>query len=353
MTEAGAAPRNRAAAVPGRAPSAPRHRTLGLSDADVIRMYEVLVLAQLLDERSWILNRQGKAAFVISCRGQEAAQVGSAFVLRPDRDWLVPYYRDLAAVLLFGMTPRELLLAQLARAGDPSSGGRQMPGHFGARARRILSGGSPVATQILHAAGIALAGKIRKRDEVTACYFGEGSTSEGDFHEGLNFAGIHRLPILFICENNGYAISVPQSKQMAIKDVAMRAAGYGMPGVVVDGNDTLAVYEASKAAFERARRAEGPTLIEAKTYRLVPHSSDDDDKRYRQRDEVEEWRAKDPVTRFQTYLLSVGVLDGEGDQALRARQQAIIDDATEFAEAAPLPRPEDALRHVYAEEGHP
>ncbi len=341
---------NKDAAAPGRAASVPRHRTLGLSDDDALRMYEILVLARLLDERSWILNRQGKAAFVISCQGQEAAQVGSAFVLRPDRDWLVPYYRDLAAVLLFGMTPRELLLAQLARAGDPNSGGRQMPGHFGARPRRILSGGSPVATQILHAAGIALASKIRKRDEVTACYFGEGSTSEGDFHEGLNFAGIHKLPVIFVCENNGYAISVPQSKQMPVKDVASRAAGYGMPGVVVDGNDTLAIYEASKTAFDRARRAEGPTLIEAKTYRLVPHSSDDDDKRYRQRDEVEEWRAKDPLTRFQTYLLSVGVLDATGEQLLRQRQQERVDEATEFAEAAPFPPPEDALLHVYAEE---
>jgi 2-oxoisovalerate dehydrogenase E1 component alpha subunit len=338
------------AAVPGRAASTPRHRALGLTDQDAVRMYEILVLARLLDERSWILNRQGKAAFVISCQGQEAAQVGSAFVLRPDQDWLVPYYRDLAAVLLFGMTPRELLLAQLARTGDPNSGSRQMPGHFGARSRRILSGGSPVATQILHAAGIALASKITKRDEVTACYFGEGSTSEGDFHEGLNFAGIHRLPVIFICENNGYAISVPQTKQMAVKDVACRAAGYGMPGVVIDGNDTLAVYEASKAAFDRARSGEGPTLIEAKTYRLVPHSSDDDDKRYRQRGEVEEWRAKDPVTRFQAYLLSVGVLDAAADQALRQRQQAVVDEATDAAEAAPFPKPEDALRHVYAEE---
>jgi len=321
-----------------------------LTDDDAIRLYETLLLARLLDERAWILNRQGKAAFVISCQGQEAAQVGSAFVLRPDRDWLVPYYRDLAAVLLFGMTARDILLGQLARAGDPSSGSRQMPGHFGSRGRRILSGGSPVATQILHAAGIALASKIRRRDEVTACYFGEGSTSEGDFHEGLNFAGLHKLPILFICENNGYAISVPQAKQMPIKNVADRAAGYGMPGVVVDGNDVLAVYEASRTAFERARAGEGPTLIEAKTYRLVPHSSDDDDKRYRQRDEVEEWRAKDPVTRFHAYLLSVGLLDGEREKALRERQQAVVDEATEFAEAAPFPRPEDALLHVYAEQ---
>jgi 2-oxoisovalerate dehydrogenase E1 component alpha subunit len=349
MTDAPATGASKGAAAPRQAASTPRHRSLGLTDQDVVRMYETVVTARLLDERNWILNRQGKAAFVISCQGQEAAQVGSAAALRPERDWLVPYYRDLAAVLWFGMTPREILLSQLARAGDPSSGGRQMPGHFGARGRRILSGGSPVATQILHAAGIALASKMRKRDEVTACYFGEGSTSQGDFHEGLNFAGVHKLAVIYICENNGYAISVPQSKQMAIKDVAQRAEGYGMPGTVVDGNDALAVFEATQRAFERARAGEGPSLIEAKTYRLQPHSSDDDDKRYRQRDEVEEWRAKDPVLRFQTYLLSVGVLDAAGDQALRERQQAVIDEATEYAEAAAFPLAEDALKNVYAE----
>ncbi len=198
--------------------------------------------------------------------------------MRPGTDVWLPYYRDLGVVLTAGMTPYEVFLGVFAKADDPSSGGRQMPAHWGSRRLGIISGSSPIATQVPHAAGIACAARYRGEDTVVGCWFGDGATSEGDWHEGLNFSGIHRLPVIFVCENNQYAISVPQSKQMAVKDVASRAEGYGFPGVVVDGNDVLACYGAMKRAHERARAGEGPTLIECKTYRFMPHTSDDDDK---------------------------------------------------------------------------
>lgn len=224
-----------------------------------------------------------------------------------------------------------------------------MPGHWGHARHRIISGSSPVATQIPHAVGVALAAKLRREPAVAVTSFGEGSTSSGDFHEGLNFAGVHKLPVVFLCENNQYAISVPQAKEMAIENVAERAASYGFPGVVVDGNDVLAVYEVAKAAVERARRGDGPTLIEAKTYRLSPHSSDDDDRRYRSSEEVEEWRKKDPIDRFSRYLLEAGVLDVEQVRQLLDDVAREVEEAAREAEQSPLPRAEDAMRHVYKE----
>src|SRR5438270_9280638 len=210
------------------------------SDLDaelLLTMLRHMVRARVLDERMWVLNRQGRAPFVISCQGHEAAQAGIAMALRPGYDWLAPYYRDLAITLVIGMTPRDHLLAVLARAADPNSGGRQMPAHYGCRRLNIITGGSAVATQVLHAAGAALASMVRGEDAVALTSLGEGSTSEGDFHEGLNFAAVHNLPLITVVENNGFAISVPWDKQGHTKDVAERAQGYGIPGVVVDGGD--------------------------------------------------------------------------------------------------------------------
>jgi 2-oxoisovalerate dehydrogenase E1 component alpha subunit len=323
----------------------------GLRDDDLLRMYRLVALARAIDERMWILNRAGKAAFVISGQGHEGAQVGIVASLRPGQDWLVPYYRSIAAVLAFGMTPREILLAQYARANDPSSGGRQMPGHYGAAHRNILSVSSPVATQLLHAVGIALAAKIRGTGQVTVTELGEGSSNQGDFHEGLNFAGIHRLPVVFLVENNGYAISVPMSLQSAIPDIAARAASYGFPGVVVDGSDVLACYVAGRDAIERARHGEGPTLIEAKVTRLTAHSSDDQQTKYRSAEELTAERARDPLPRFRAQLRDAGVLDDEREAAIAADVKATVDDATDWAEAQPEPDPSTALRHVFAEPG--
>ena len=327
-----------------------RHRSLGLSDEQALRIYEVMRLARAVDERMWLINRQGRAPFVISCQGQEGAQVGTAAALRPGYDWVAPYYRDAGVVLWFGMTARDQMLSFFARREDPNSGGRQMPGHFGSRRLHIVTGGSPVATQLLHAAGVALASKQRHEDAVTNVYFGEGSASQGDTHEAMNFAGIHKLGVIFICENNGYAISVPQSRQMAIANLADRAAGYGFPGVVVDGNDVLACYEVARQAVERARRGEGPTLIEAKTYRFTPHSSDDDDKRYRQAEEVAIWRQKDPIQRYARYLRDAGTLTDQHEAEITARVTQQVDEATDYAEQAADPTADDLNTFVYKQE---
>jgi len=326
-----------------------RHVELGLSNEDLKEMYYTMQLARKIDERMWLLNRAGKIPFVISCQGQEAAQVGAAFALDRNKDYVLPYYRDMGVVLAFGMTAKELMLSGFAKKEDPNSGGRQMPGHFGAKKYRIVTGSSPVTTQVPHAVGIALAGKMEKKDLVAFTTFGEGSSNQGDFHEGANFAGVHKLPVIFLCENNKYAISVPISKQLACKSVADRAIGYGMPGVSVDGNDPLEVYKVVKEAAERGRRGEGPTLIEAVTYRLTPHSSDDDDRTYRDQEEVKEARKVDPIQRFKTYLLENDVLTLEQIETLDKEIAQVVDEATEYAEQAPYADPEDALKHVYAE----
>lgn len=324
-----------------------KHRTLGLTDEQALEMYWSMLLARRLDERMWILHRQHEVAFHISGIGHEGTQVGAAFALRPGYDWVHPYYRDLALSLTSGMTPRDLMLAMYGKEGEPSSGARQMPSHFGSRPLKIVSGSSPVATQIPQAAGIGFAIRYKGTDEVVLTCFGEGSTAEGDFHEGLNWAGIFKLPVIFLCENNQYAISAPIEREMPVKNVADRGSAYGMPGVIVDGNDALEVYRVMKEAVARARRGEGSTLVEAKTYRPVPHSSDDDDRAYRSRAEVEAWKKKDPILRMQQYLQSIDLLNDARMQEHEARAKQSVDDATEFAKHAPYPAPEKALEQVW------
>ena len=323
--------------------------TAGVDERTLLEMYRFMVLARALDERMWLLNRTGKAPFVISCQGHEAAQVGAAFALERGKDFTLPYYRGLGTVLVMGMTPREVMLAVFARAADPSSGGRQMPAHYGHRKLKIVSQSSPVGTQIPHAAGIGLAEKIKGGDAVAWVSFGEGTTSQGDFHEGINLAAVHKLPVIFQCENNDYAISVPMSQQMAIASVADRGAAYGLPGVRVDGTDVLATYAATHEAVARARAGEGPTLIEAKCLRLTPHSSDDNDRTYRPADELKALRSLDPIVHFRERLFNEGVLDDVREKELRQRITHEVDDATNFAEQSPLPDPSTLLKHVYAD----
>ncbi|MCF6137832.1 thiamine pyrophosphate-dependent dehydrogenase E1 component subunit alpha [Pseudalkalibacillus berkeleyi] len=326
-----------------------RHERLGLSDEQVLNMYETMLMARKIDERMWLLNRAGKIPFVISCQGQEAAQVGAAMALEKGKDYVLPYYRDMGVVLWFGMTARDLMLSGFAKAEDPNSGGRQMPGHFGQKKNNIVTGSSPVTTQVGHAVGIALAGKMEGKDLVTFTTFGEGSSNQGDFHESANFAGVHKLPVIFMCENNKYAISVPVSKQLACEKVSDRAIGYGMPGVTVDGNDPLAVYEAVKEAADRGRRGEGPTLVETVSYRLTPHSSDDDDRAYREREEVEEAKQKDALITFKKYLEDLGLLTEEKVKEITDRIDQEVDEATDYAENAAYAEAESALKYVYAE----
>ena len=324
-----------------------RHTALGLSTDRLLWMYRTMVLARALDRRMWVLNRQGKAPFVISGQGHEAAQVGAAAALRPGTDWLVPYYRDLGFCLALGMTPLEFMLSVYARANDPNSGGRQMPSHFGLRRLRIVTTSSPVATQIIHAAGVAYASKLRGLDEVAVTCIGEGGTSKGDWHEGLNFAAVHRLPFICVVEDNDYAISVPHRLQMGVDNVARRAAGYGMAGESVDGGDILDVYEAMLRAVERARSGEGPTLISAKVARFTSHSSDDDQRRYRPQEELEALLRRDPIERFRGYLIGERLLDEGGDESLQQEATAEVDQAVSLAEAAAAPSSEEAVTRVF------
>src|SRR3954451_9361786 len=324
--------------------------SVGLTDDDLIAMYRLVALARALDERMWVLNRAGRIPFVISGQGHEGAQVGITWPLKKGHDWIAPFYRSIATCLTFGMSPRDILTAQYATANDPSSGGRQMPGHYGDRANNLVSVSSPVATQLLHAVGIALAAKIRKTGQVAMTSMGEGSSNQGDVHEGLNFAAIHKLPFVLVVENNGYAISVPSSKELAVADVAVRASGYGIPGVVVDGADVLACYAAAREAVDRARAGEGPTLIEAKVMRLTAHSSDDQQTKYRSEEELLAERGRDPVPRFRQQLRDAGVLDDESEAAIAAAIKAEVDDATEYAESQGNPDPRTATKWVFAED---
>jgi 2-oxoisovalerate dehydrogenase E1 component alpha subunit len=297
----------------------------------------------------WILNRAGRIPFVISGQGHEGAQVGLAWALRRRHDWIAPFYRSIATCLAFGMSPRDLMLAQYAKVSDPGSGGRQMPGHYSSLEHHLVSVSSPVATQILHAVGIALAAKIRATGQVAVAIMGEGSSNQGDVHEALNFAAIHRLPFVLVVENNGYAISVPVERQVSVRDVAMRASGYGIPGVVVDGTDVLACYAAGSEAVERARSGGGPTLIEAKVTRLTAHSSDDQQTKYRTEDDLAEGRTHDPLPIFRARLREAGLLTDEVEAALAAEIAALVEDATDFSEAEPDPDPATAMDEVFAD----
>lgn len=325
-----------------------KHDALGLEDDGLLKIYHYMLLARRIDERMWILNRQGKAAFVVPCQGHEAAQVGVAFNLRPGYDYVYPYYRDSGIVLTLGQTAYDQFLSLLGKKEDPNSAGRQMPGHYSSRELNIVTISASVAVQYPQAAGTALAFKMRGEDGVVLACGGEASTSPGDWHEAMNFAGIHDLPVIFLIENNAYAITTPETAQVA-GSIAQRAAGYGFPGIEVDGTDVLAVYEAAKEAFERARRGEGPTLIEAKTYRLTAHTSDDDERRYRDQEEIEGLRLKDPIVRFEQYLEEAGVLDAEKKEEISDQINAEVLEAAEYAERAPFADPEEVLERVYAE----
>ena len=328
----------------------PRHEALGLSLDDVKGMYRVMLECRMLGERMMQLNRMGRAAFVGVADGHEAAEVGSAWCIRRGTDWCHPYYRDVGVALVLGQTAKDQFLGVFAKATDPNSAGRQIVNQFSDVEAKIVTGSVNIATQFPQAAGLALAAKMRGQDAVVFTYGGDGSTSPGDFHEAVNFAAIHRLAVVFIIENNLYAISTPIARQSAVPPHE-RAKGYGIPGHLADGTDVLDVYEKTRAAADRARRGEGPSIVEATCYRYRPHSSDDDDSRYRSKDELKGWLERDPIDRARAYLLEHGAAESELE-AMRTEIAAGIERAIEEAEAEPDPRPEDTLRHVYAE-GHP
>lgn len=315
----------------------------------VLRAYGIVLRARYLDDRRFILNRAGKLAFIISPRGHEVAQVAAVSALEPGRDRFCLYYRDFAAAMACGFTSEELMLSAFARAADPSSGGRQTPGNFGSHRRGVIIGSSAVGPQLPKAAGIGLALKWRGKGEVCFVSFGEGATSQGDFHEALNFAALHACPVIYFCENNHWAISVPESRQVAGPGVASRAAAYGIPGAVVSGDDFAAVHAAVREAADRARRGDGPSLIEARVFRLQSHSTDDDQRAYRDSAELEAEAAMDPIPRFRDQLQRLGWLTEADDARLRDQVAREVEAATAAAEAAPEPDPSSLTRHVYAD----
>ena len=320
----------------------------GLDAADAQGMYRNMLLARSISEKSWLLTRQGRVLFSMPCDGQEAADVASASALDVVGDFIVPYARSLGAMLVKGMTPLEIMLNMFGKAADPNSGGRQMPMHWGHKKLGIISMGSSIGTTLPRASGVALASKLQGQDTVTMVYFGEGAASQGDFHEALAFAGVHRLPVVFLCNNNGWATSVPVNLQTAEPQISKRAAGYGFPGVTVDGSDPLAVHQAVTKAVERARLGEGPTLVETKTIRMMPHSSSDDHLRYRSQEELDAEKHLDPLPRFRDFLISAGIFDDESDQTLRESVNQEVENAIASADAARSPDPDTALNGVYA-----
>jgi 2-oxoisovalerate dehydrogenase E1 component alpha subunit len=325
-------------------------RGMTLSKDQLKEMFATMLLARRLDERAWVLHRQGKIAFHISGIGQEAAQVGAAFALRRGEDWVAPYYRDLALMLALGLTPRDFVLSLMGKQAEPSSGARQMPSHWSMRSAKVISHSSPVATQACHAAGVGLALKLRGEDHIVLTTIGEGSTAQGEWYEAVNWAAIHKLPVVFVVENNVYAISVRADKQMAVASAADKAAGLGLPGVSVDGLDAVASYEAVAQAAARARAGEGPTLIEARVHRLTPHSSDDDDRSYRPRDEVEAMKQEDPLDRFRSLLLEQQVLSPDDLAEQDEQAKAAVEDAVDFALQAPYPPALEAGHPVFVED---
>ncbi len=322
-------------------------RDTDLDEKTLKEWFNFILLGRQIDYRFQALNRQGRAPFIISCAGHEAAQIGVGWPLKPKYDWISPYYRDVVLNMRMGMTPLDLMLSVLAKPADPASGGKQTPGHFSDTRLNIISGGSPVATQMVHGAGVAYALKMDGSDKVVLTCYGEGAGSEGDAHEAFNFAAIYKLPEIFVCQNNGFAISTPFRKEYAVEHVAHRAAGYGFPGVTVDGRDPVTCYVVSKEAVARARAGDGPTLIECLVDRLGAHSSEDDQRRYRTQEEIEQLAQNDCLERFKKRLLEEGVLTAKEVEAYEERVKEEVAKATREGVDSPDAPGENALTNVY------
>jgi TPP-dependent pyruvate/acetoin dehydrogenase alpha subunit len=312
------------------------------------RMFYYMVLTRELEDRiERKLYRQGKiVGGVYVGRGQEAIGVGSCILTRPD-DVICPSHRDMGAFLIKGMTPRRVLAQYMGKRAGYTRG-RDGNMHMGDLGLNIIAFVSMLADNVPVAAGIALSFKMRRQDRVVLCYFGDGATSRGDWHEGLNFAAVHRLPVVFICNNNQYAYSTPLELQMAVKDVADRAAAYAIPGAVIDGNDVLAVCVAARQAIERARSGLGPTLLECKTFRMTGHSAHDD-AGYVPKELFEDWQNKDPIYRYQQTLIGCRIMSLDEIKTMHRSVVQEVDEAVEWAQNMPYPDPEECLAGVYAE----
>ncbi|HEV8325342.1 MAG TPA: thiamine pyrophosphate-dependent dehydrogenase E1 component subunit alpha [Myxococcota bacterium] len=318
-----------------------------LPGEDHRRLFEVLLCTRRLDERMLLLQRQGRIGFYLGCTGEEAVAVASAYALRPS-DWIFPCYREHGAVLWRGM-PLGLFVAQCYGSRDDITKGRQMPIHYAWREANVASVSSPVATQIPHATGMAMAARLRGSEDVALVFFGEGSSSGGEFHVGVNFAGVFKAPVVFVCRNNGWAISTPASRQSAAESYAVRAVAYGIQGELVDGNDILAMVVKVREAAARGRRGEGPTLIEARTYRMGAHSSSDDPKAYRDPQEPERMKARDPLVRYRKYLAARGLWTEAWEAEIEERFAREVSEAIARTEKAGPPPLESLFEDVYAE----
>jgi len=319
----------------------------GLTADDLVEVCRQMIMVRAMDERIWMMNRQGKVPIAASCQGHEAAQLGSLLAAQKDGDcFLFPYYRDLALKMAAGLTPRQVMLSFMGKDGEPYSGARQFPLQGADLPRNIIQISNVVAAGLTQSVGYALGCKMLGDDTVTLCYFGDGATSQGEHHEAMNFAAIHNLPVVFICENNKFAISTPQEIQMVVSDVAARAEGYGFPGFVIDGLDVIACYEATRQAIEHARTV-GPALIEMKVERFMPHTTDDDDRRYRDRDALDAARQFDPVAVFPAQMVDQGIITQGQIDEFRADAQSQVNDATDFADAAQPPDASTIYDHLY------
>ncbi|HWR57973.1 MAG TPA: pyruvate dehydrogenase (acetyl-transferring) E1 component subunit alpha [Thermodesulfovibrionales bacterium] len=307
-----------------------------LSDEDIRRFYEVMVLARSFDQLALNLQREGRIGTYASILGQEASQIGSALAL-DKTDWAFPSFRENGVYIAVGHPPYKILQYW---GGDER-------GLVTEKDVNVFPICIPVATHVPHASGAAMAAKYRGHKIGVVAYFGDGGTSEGDFHEGLNFAGVFRLPVVFICQNNQWAISVPREKQTAAKTIAQKAVAYGFEGIQVDGNDIFAVYKATKEALDRAKRGEGPTLIECFTYRMSDHTTADDAARYRAKEEVDKWKAKDPILRLKLFMQKKGIWTEEYSKGVEAQAKAAVDDAEKKAEAVERPDPRDMFTYTY------
>jgi 2-oxoisovalerate dehydrogenase E1 component len=322
-------------------------RDTDLNEKTLKTWFNYILLGRQVDYRFQVLNRQGRAPFIISCAGHEAAQIGVSWPLKPKYDWVSPYYRDVVLCMRMGVTPLDLMLAVLAKPADPASGGKQTPGHFSDTRLNITSGGSPVATQLVRGAGVAYALKMDGTDKVLMTNYGEGAGSEGDAHEAFNFAAIYKLPEIFVCENNGFAISTPFRKEYAIEYAAQRAAGYGFPGITLDGRDPVTCYVVAQEAVARARAGDGPTLIECLVDRLGAHSSEDDQRRYRTQEEIEHLAQTDCLEQFKQRLLKEGVLTPKEVAEYEERVKDEVTKATSEGMESPDAPAENALTNVY------
>ena len=317
-----------------------------LDKEKALRIYRAMLVTRVLDERMMAAQRQGRLSFYMQCTGDEAAVIGATAAL-DDADMIMAQYREQGALVYRGFSYDEFMNQLFGNELDYGKG-RQMPIHYGSRKLHYMTISSPLATQIPQATGYAYGQKLAGEGHCTITFFGEGAASEGDFHAALNMASVHKVPVIFFCRNNGYAISVPQSSQMAIANIADRAEGYGFPGVVVDGMDLLSAYEATREAIIHARQ-EGPVLLEMKVERFLPHTTDDDDRRYRPAEEMETLRQRDPVVTMTAYMTEQGFLTKEQVEDIGAEAKRAIDEATDVADAAEPPDPATIYDNLFVD----